>query len=70
MRGPVVSLPLPARDPFQAPEAVQDVALVELHVSVAALPLAIVVGETLSVAVGTAASTIVTVVLVIALVLF
>ncbi len=70
MSGPVVSLPLLAKDPFQAPDAVQDVAFVEVQVSVAALPVSMVVGETLRVAVGTAVSTIVTVVLVMGLVLF
>jgi hypothetical protein len=46
------------------------VAFVEVHVSVAALPLATAVGETLKLAVGAVASTIVTVALVTGLVLF
>jgi len=32
-------VPLLAKDPFQAPEAVQEVAFVEAQVSVAALPV-------------------------------
>jgi hypothetical protein len=43
-RGPVVFDPLVAFVPLQPPEAVHEVALVELHVSVEAPPLAIDVG--------------------------
>jgi len=49
---PVAWLPLVANVPLQLPEAVQDVAFVELHVSVDAPPLAIAVGDAASVAVG------------------
>ena len=45
-------MPLAAFVPLQPPEAVQDVALVELHVSVEDPPLAMVVGFAVSVAVG------------------
>ena len=38
MSGPVVRLPLGARAPLQPPEAVQDVALLEFQVNVAAPP--------------------------------
>jgi hypothetical protein len=41
--------------PVQPPEAVQDVAFVELHVSVELAPLAIAVGLAVSVVVGTGA---------------
>ena len=37
--GPVLWLPLVATDPLQPPDAVQDVALIELHVSVDAPPV-------------------------------
>ncbi len=71
VRGPVVCVPLLAKDPLQVPpEAVQEVALVELQLSVAAPPLATELGETVSVAVGAEASTIVTVALATGLVLF
>ncbi len=49
---PVDWLPAVALAPDQAPEAVHEVASVDDHVSVAALPLAIVVGLTLSDTVG------------------
>jgi hypothetical protein len=49
---PVGKVPLVALVPVQAPEAVQDVALVELHVSVDAPPLATEVGVAVSVAVA------------------
>jgi hypothetical protein len=51
---PVLCVPLAARAPFQLPDAVQDVALVELHVSVEALPLTTDVGLAVSVIVGAA----------------
>ena len=52
---PVLWLPLVALVPVQPPVAVQDVALVELHVSMEAPPLATAVGFAISVtvAVGT-----------------
>jgi hypothetical protein len=43
---------LAAKVPFQAPEAVHELAFVELQVSVELLPLATLVGDALSVAVG------------------
>jgi len=53
VRAPVVFVPLAAIVPLQPPEAVHDVALVELQVSVEVPPLAIGVGLAVSVAVGT-----------------
>lgn len=50
--GPVLCVPLAPFAPIQPPEAVQDVALVELHVSIEAPPLAIEAGCAVSVAVG------------------
>ncbi len=44
MSGPVLCEPLVALVPLQPPEAVHEVALVELHVKVDALPLATDVG--------------------------
>ena len=52
MRAPVLCVPLVPLAPLQPPEAVQDVALVELHVSVDAAPLATEVGFAVSVTVG------------------
>ena len=52
MSAPVLCVPLAPSAPVQPPEAVHEVALVELHVSVDAAPLAIVVGAALSDAVG------------------
>ena len=52
MSAPVVVDPLVASLPDQAPEATQEVALVEDQVKVAALPLATVLGLALSVTVG------------------
>ena len=49
---PVLWLPLAASVPLQPPEALQDVALLELHVSVDSLPLATAVGEALIDALG------------------
>ena len=49
-------MPLLANAPLQPPEAVHDVALVELHVSVEAPPLATVVGIAVNVAVGMTAT--------------
>jgi hypothetical protein len=49
---PVLWLPLEPRTPLQPPEAVQEVALVELHVSVEAFPEATAVGAADRVAVG------------------
>jgi hypothetical protein len=48
----VLSVPLVAFVPLQPPEAVQDVALVELHVSIDVPPLATEVGDALMDAVG------------------
>ena len=54
-------MPLVANAPLQPPEAVHDVALVELQVSVEAPPLAIVLGLAVSEAVGTGLAVTVTV---------
>jgi hypothetical protein len=61
VRAPVLWVPLAGRAPLQAPDALHAVALVELHVSVAAPPLTTVEGAALSVAVGGAAMVTVTV---------
>jgi hypothetical protein len=53
VRAPVLCVPLVACVPLQAPEAVHEVALVELQVNVAALPLATDVGDAVSMTVGT-----------------
>jgi hypothetical protein len=50
--GPVLRLPLVPKSPFQPPEAVHEVALFELHVSVDTPPLLIVVFATLRETVG------------------
>ena len=57
-RAPVLSLPLAAREPLHPPEAVHEVALVELQVSVEAPPPAIDVGlaDSVTVAAGTTAT--------------
>jgi hypothetical protein len=52
VRAPVLCVPLAAFVPLQPPEAVHDVALVELHVNVELLPLAIDVGFAVSVTVA------------------
>ena len=54
VRAPVDCEPLVALEPDQAPEAAQEVALLDDHVSVEAAPLAIVLGLALrlTVAVG------------------
>ena len=52
LSAPVDTEPLAGSLPDHAPEAVQEVALVEDQVSVAALPLATVLGLALSVRVG------------------
>ena len=52
MRAPVLSVPLVAFVPLQPPEAVHEVALVELHVRVDVPPLGSVVGAALRAAVG------------------
>jgi hypothetical protein len=49
---PVLCVPLVPFVPLQPPEAVQDVALVELQVSVEAAPLATEVGFAVNVTVG------------------
>jgi hypothetical protein len=51
---PVLCVPLVALVPLQPPVAVQEVALVELHVSVEATPLTTAVGFAVNVAVGVA----------------
>ena len=58
---PVDCVPLAAFEPLQPPEAVHDVALVELQVNIELLPLAIDVGLAVSVAVGARAVVTVTV---------
>jgi hypothetical protein len=52
VNGPVLTLPLAVRIPLQPPEAVHEVALVELHVSIDALPEATAVGAADRLAVG------------------
>jgi hypothetical protein len=52
VRAPVLCVPLVALVPLQPPVAVHEVALVELHVSVEAAPLAIEVGFAVNVTVG------------------
>jgi len=52
VNGPVLRLPLAASVPLQPPEALQEVALAELHVSTEAFPEATAVGAAASVAVG------------------
>ncbi|HWS68681.1 MAG TPA: hypothetical protein VN325_38420 [Steroidobacteraceae bacterium] len=54
-------MPLVANAPLQPPEAVHDVALVELQVSVEAPPLATLVGFAVNVAVGAGLAVTVTV---------
>jgi hypothetical protein len=49
----VLCVPLVGSTPLQAPEAVQEVALVELHVNVDAAPLATDTGDAPRVTVGT-----------------
>jgi hypothetical protein len=49
---PVICVPLLASVPLQSPEAVHDVAWVELHVSVVVLPAATAAGFAVSWAVG------------------
>jgi hypothetical protein len=56
VRAPVLWLPPAASVPLQPPDAVHDVALVELQVSAETPPRAIVVGFALNVAVGTMAT--------------
>ena len=53
VRAPVLCVPLAICVPLQPPEAVHDVALVELQVSMEVPPPAIEVGLAVSVAVGT-----------------
>ena len=57
MSAPVDCEPLRALAPDQAPEALQAVALVDDHVSVALAPLAIALGPTLKLTVGSGALT-------------
>ncbi len=61
VRAPVLAVPLAAFVPLQPPEAVHEVAFVELHVKVAAPPLATLVGLADSAAVGRALAATVTV---------
>jgi hypothetical protein len=49
---PVEALPLVDLAPLQLPEAMHEVAFVELHVSTAAVPVPIIVGLAVSVTVG------------------
>jgi len=57
----VLCVPLAANVPLQPPEAIQDVALVELQVSVEDPPLGMLVGFAVNVAVGTGLAVTVTV---------
>ncbi len=57
LRAPVDCEPLKGSDPDQAPEAVQVVALVDAHVSVALPPLVMELGLTVSATVGAGALT-------------
>ena len=61
VRDPVLCVPLVGWVPLQLPEAVHEVALVELHVSVEAPPPATAVGLAVSVTVGTCVTPTVTV---------
>jgi hypothetical protein len=51
---PVEAAPVVGSDPLQAPDAVHDVALVELQLSLDVLPLVRPVGEAVKVTVGAA----------------
>jgi hypothetical protein len=62
----VVKVPLVGSAPLQPPEAVHAVAFVELHVNVAVLPVATLVGLALKVAVGARGAAAVTVTAVVA----
>ena len=53
VRAPVLNVPLVAFVPLQPPEAVHEVAFVELHVNVEVPPLATTVGFATNVAIGT-----------------
>jgi hypothetical protein len=66
---PVLLVPLVANAPLQPPEAAQAVAFVELHVNVEAAPLAMPLGETANVAVGTGLAAVDTVTVAVATVL-
>lgn len=59
VNAPVLRVPLLARSPLQSPEAAHEVAWVELHVSVDALPAATTVGFACSWAAGGALTVIV-----------
>jgi hypothetical protein len=48
----VLCVPLAPSDPFHPPEALQEVALVEVHVSVAESPASIVVDDAVSATLG------------------
>jgi hypothetical protein len=61
VRGPVLRDPLVAWVPLQLPDAVHDIAFVDVHVSVAAALLATEVGFAANVIVGTGSTVIVTV---------
>jgi uncharacterized membrane protein YgaE (UPF0421/DUF939 family) len=52
VRAPVLCVPAVAKLPLQAPEAVHEVAFVELHVNSELPPLVMLVGEALSATVG------------------
>ena len=56
VKAPVDCVPLVALEPDQAPEAVQEVALVEDHVSVELLPLAMELGLAARLTVGAEAA--------------
>ncbi len=53
VNGPVLGMPLVGKVPLQPPDAVHDVALLEVHVSVEDPPAAIVAGDAVSETVGT-----------------
>jgi len=53
VRAPVLCVPLVGSTPLQAPDAVQELALVDVHVNDDAPPLATDVGDAVKVTVGT-----------------
>jgi len=52
LSAPVLCVPLTPSAPFHPPEALQEVALVEVHVSVAESPASIVVDDAVSATLG------------------
>jgi hypothetical protein len=63
---PVEALPLVACAPFQPPDAVHEVALVELQLRAAALPLVTLIGFALSVTAGAGVVPVITATVVVA----